>query len=185
MQARRIEELTMNCRILKSHGESYLADLLLAPEQAPQAAHEHLATCARCRIELTKLKDTMNSLNAWQGPEINPYFMTRFAARLREEQQRKPAGWFERLGQRVLYGNRNLRPLAATALGITLLLGGGIFASLTTLSRQQKVEVPQSATLRDLQSLDENAQVFDQLNALDQAESNSTTQAPQSEPNSL
>lgn len=175
----------MNCRILKSHGESYLADLLLSPEQAPRAAHEHLAACARCRAELAELKDTLNGLDAWQGPEINPYFMTRFKARLLEEQQRKPAGWFERLGQRMLYGNSNLRPLAATALGITLLLGGGIFAGLTTLSSQQKVVVPQSATLRDLQSLDENAQVFDQLNALDQTESSSTAQASQSDPNSL
>lgn len=162
----------MNCQNLKSHLKLHVADLLLSPEQAPRSAHDHLAACSACRAELAGLKatiDGLDGLDGWKAPEVSPFFMTRFRARLREEQQRKPAGWLEQIGQRLRYGNHTLRPLAVSVLGVMVLLGGGIFAGLTTLSTQQRVVVPQSATLRDLQSLDENAQVFDQLSDLDQA----------------
>jgi anti-sigma factor RsiW len=153
----------MTCHNAKSHFE----ELLLSPQQAPQAAREHLAACEGCRHELQQMQATLALLNEWQAPEANPYFAVRMQARLREEQQTRPAGWLERLRLRALYGNHHLRPIAAGAFALALLLGGGAYAGIETLASHQAVVTPQSATLRDLQSLNQNAQVFEQLNALD------------------
>ncbi len=141
--------------------------MLLAPGQAPQAVREHLAACPACRHELQQMQATLALLDEWQAPAVNPYFPVRMQARLREEQQARPAGWLERLRLRALYSNRHLRPIAAGAFALALLIGGGTYAGIETLASHQPVVTPQSATLRDLQSLDQNAQVFQQLNALD------------------
>ena len=73
--------------------ETRLADLLLDPETVPAAVKTHVSECDGCRRELEELRATMGLMDAWEAPEPNPYFMTRFQARLREEQQAKPAGW--------------------------------------------------------------------------------------------
>lgn len=161
----------MTCQNMKSHFEN----LLFSPEHAPQVAREHLAACDTCRHELQQMQATMALLDEWQAPEVNPYFQVRMQARLREEQQARPAGWFEHLRNRALYGNRHLRPIAAGALALALLIGGGTYAGIETLTSHQAVVTPQSATLRDLQSLDQNAQVFQQLNALDDSDSGSSS----------
>ena len=92
------------------------------------------------------------------------------AARLRSEREAQPAGFFERLRSRLLYGtNMHLRPVAAGALVLLLLIGGGTYAGFVNTSQP----VNPSATVRDLQSLDENSQVFQQLNTLDQQDDDS------------
>ena len=64
-----------------------------------------------------------------------------------------------------------MRQLAAGAMATVLVIGGGTFALL----ENQPVAVAQtSATVRDLQSYDGNAQLFQQLNALDGDEDNGT-----------
>lgn len=153
----------MTCHNAKSHFE----ELVLSGQPASPAMREHLAACEGCRHEWQQMQATLALLDEWQAPAANPYFAVRMQARLREEQQARPAGWLERLRLRVLYGNRHLRPLAAGAFALALLLGGGAYAGIETLASHQAVVTPQSATLRDLQSLDQNAQVFQQLNALD------------------
>ena len=68
---------------------------------------------------------------------------------------------------RLMFGsNAHLRPLAAGALAALLLIGGGTYAGL--MSTHPATPVVASATVKDLQSLDENAQVFQQMNTLDQ-----------------
>jgi len=160
----------MTSHIAKPHFE----ELLFTPGQVPQAVREHLAACEHCRHELRQMQATLAMLDEWQAPEVRPYFMVRLQSRLREEQQRRPAGWLERLRLRALYGNRQLRPIAAGALALALLIGGGTYAGIETLASHQAVVIPQSATLRDLQSLDQNAQVFQQLNALDGSDGGSS-----------
>jgi hypothetical protein len=105
-------------------------------------------------------------MDAWEAPEPSPYFNTRLAARLREEKANPPAGWWERMRARLLYGsNLQLRPVAAGALALLLMMGGG-----TAFWMQQSTPRPtpqESATVHDLQLLDGNAQVYQQLNSLD------------------
>jgi anti-sigma factor RsiW len=163
--------MSMTCRNIKSN----LEELLLAPEQAPQAVREHVAACESCRRELAELQATFALLDEWQAPEATPYFPVRMQALLRAEQQARPAGFLERLRARLLFGDLQLRPLAAGALALLLLIGGGTYAGVETLtSHPTTAALPASATVRDLQSLDENAQVFQQINALDQSDDSDT-----------
>ncbi|HEX8812893.1 MAG TPA: hypothetical protein VF742_12955, partial [Terracidiphilus sp.] len=87
--------------------ETKLADLLLDPEAAPAKVRDHVDACEGCRAELEALRATMSAMDAWQAPEPNPYFMTRFEARLREEKNAPRAGWlsreFARFRDRWLY----------------------------------------------------------------------------------
>jgi hypothetical protein len=153
---------TMDCKATKTH----LADLLLDPAAATPAAREHVAACADCGKELRDLQATMQAMDAWEAPEPTPYFNTRLAARLREEQANPPASFWERMRARVLYGsNPHFRPIAAGALALLLMLGGG---TAVWMQNGTRPPVPQeSATVHDLQLLDGNAQVYQQLSSLD------------------
>jgi len=157
----------MNCRKVKAS----LADLLFEPEQVSAELRDHVVACAECRQELAELRATMNAMDAWQAPEPTPFFDARLYARLRDEQQAPPAGFFERLRARLLYStNLHLRPVAAGALAVILITGGS-FAGFQ-IHQQPKVKVlPESAAVvGDLQSLDGNAMVFQQLDTLDQTD---------------
>lgn len=152
----------MNCKETKAQ----LADLLLDPAAASPAAREHIAACAECSKEFEELQATLLALDTWEAPEPSPYFDTRLAARLRDEQANAPAGWWERVRARLLYGsNPHLRPVAAGVLALLLMMGGG-----TAFWLQQSPHRPapqESATVQDLQLLDGNAQVYQQLTSLD------------------
>jgi len=107
-------------------------------------------------------------MDAWTAPDPNPYFMTRFEARLREEKNAPPASWLERLKARWLYGPRmQARPLAAMALTVCVLVGGGAY--LNSYWGQPAVPAhpaTDAAVVHDLQTLDNNAQLLDQLEAI-------------------
>jgi hypothetical protein len=157
----------MNLKATKTHLlAEHLADLLLDPATATPAAREHVAACAGCSKELSELQATMLAMDAWEAPEATPYFDTRLAARLREEKENPPASLWERMRTRLLYGsNLEFRPIAAGALALLLMLGGG-----TAIWVQHGAAPPtpqESATVHDLQLLDGNAQVYQQLNSLD------------------
>jgi hypothetical protein len=153
----------MICRKVKAN----LANLLLDPEAVPADVRGHLKECAACSQELASLESTMNLMEEWQAPEPTAYFDSRLTARLREEQRAEPAGFLERMRARLLFGsNVPARPLAAGALALLLIIGGGTYAGLMTAHPAAPVKA--SATIEDLKSLDDNAQVFQQLTALDQ-----------------
>jgi hypothetical protein len=142
--------------------ETKLAELLLEPETAPATVKAHVESCDGCRSELDELRATITALDAWEAPQPNPYFMTRFAARLNEEKQAAPAGWWERLKTRLSMAPRmHARPLAAMTLTACLLLGGGAY--LDVYFEAPPAAPPQTAVVHDLQTLDDNAQVLDQL----------------------
>lgn len=145
--------------------DAELADLLLAPEAVPAKVTSHVAECASCARQLSELRATMALMDAWEAPEPSPYFLTRLGARLNEERQAEPAGWFERLRARFAYGSQfHARPIAAMALTVVLLLGGGTYLGLTNW--EQPVAPPQTAVVHDLQVLDNNDQLLDQLETI-------------------
>lgn len=152
--------------------ETKVADLLLDPETVPATVKAHVAGCDGCRSELEELRATMSAMDAWEAPEPNPYFMTRFQARLEEEKRAKPAGFLERLRARMMYGPQmHVRPLAAMALTVLLLLGGGTYLDFYW----QAPPPSQSAYVHDLQTLDNNAQLLDQLESLSADDNNGNT----------
>ncbi len=150
--------------------DSKLADLLLDPHSASAKVQSHVAECDGCSSELDELKATMDLLDTWQAPEPNPYFLTRFQARLREEREAAPAGWlarrFARLKAGISYGpGIHVRPLAAMALTVLLLVGGGAYLDLTDWNKPVQSS-GQAYVVHDLQILDTNAQLLDQMEAL-------------------
>ena len=151
-----------DCKATKAQ----LADLLLDPAAASPAAREHVAACADCGKELHELEATMLAMDDWDAPEPTSYFDTRLMARLREEKEKAPASLWERMRARLLYGsNLEFRPIAAGALALLLMIGGG-----TAVWIEHGAQPPtphQSAIVNDLQLLDGNAQVYQQLSFLD------------------
>lgn len=144
-----------------------LADLLLDPSAVPENVTTHVAECESCRQQLEELRSTMALLDNWEAPEPNPFFMTRFQARLVEERQAAPAGFAARLVNRIrariLYGPQlHARPLAAMALTILLILGGGAYLGVTNWEQTQAPS-HEAAVVGDLETLDNNAQLLDQM----------------------
>jgi len=146
--------------------DTKLANLLLDPAAAPDKVQTHLNGCGRCRRELDELRATMALLDTWKTPEPNPYFLTRLEARLREEREADPAGWLASLRARfaMQHGN-HVRPLAAMALTVLLLVGGGAYLGITNWN-QPPATPKQTAVVNDLQILESNAQLLDQLETL-------------------
>jgi hypothetical protein len=151
----------MTCPEMKKHLEEWVF------ESRPLAdeARKHIAECADCAAELAGLEATWKLLDEWKAPEPSAFFDAKLYARLRVEQTTAPASFFERAKAWLLYSsNLHMRPVAAGALAMVLVIGGGTFALLDN----QPTPAPQtSATVRDLQSYDGNAQMYQQLNALD------------------
>ncbi len=168
-----MDSQTNTCRLIEAKLPALLPDLLLDPAAVPASARQHLDTCPACRTlvdqELVAHRSTSQLLDSWQAPELSPYFHSRMSALLREEQQRPRANLVERMHNWFLLSNLHMKPMAgAAALGLLLAIGGGAYLDLT---QDQPAPVPQaSAIVRDLQSLDENAQVFQQMNQLDAAD---------------
>jgi len=153
----------MNCRKMNWR----LADMLLDPHSASAELRDHVEECPDCARELADLRATMALMDQWATPEANPFFDAKLLARLRTQQQMQPAGFLERLKARFLYGSSlRMRPLMAGALAVIIFAGGGTYADLAWQTAHRAQE---SAALRDLQSLDGNAQVFQQLDSVDQS----------------
>ncbi len=167
-----MKRMKTNCE----RNDAELAGILLDPRPAPAKVQKHVAECEQCHGDLEQLKATMNLLDAWQAPEPNPYFLTRLGARMREEREAAPAGWFAsiaaRLRARVAYGpGLHMRPLAAMALTVALLVGGGAYLGVTDWTHPVQSTNSDTAVVHDLQILDNNAQVLDQMEALSSNES--------------
>jgi hypothetical protein len=122
--------------------------------------------CTGCSRDLAELRAAMGLLDDWAVPEANPFFDAKLLSRLRSEEQAKPVGLVERWKARLLYGSGlRMQPLMAGALGLVVLIGGGTYADLSWQAHHPE----ESAAVRDLQSLDGNAQVFQQLDSIDQS----------------
>jgi hypothetical protein len=161
-----MEHMKINCTEM----ESKLADLLLDPEAVPAAVKTHVAECNACGTQLAELQSTMSLLDEWKAPEPSPYFATRMQARMREERETAPGGWLARklaaLRASMAYGPvTHTRPLAAMALTVLLLLGGGAYLGMSDWT-QTTQQPNQTAVVHDLQLLDSNAQVLDQLESI-------------------
>ncbi len=148
-----------------------LPDLLLDGERVPVEVRAHVADCAECGRELRELESTMALMDTWAAPEISPYFDGKMAVRLREEKEAAPAGWLERMRARLLFGSSmSMRPLAAAALALMVAVGGGMYAGFAGFGHAAQPTPVQAASpvIQDLQSLDENQQVFQQLSSMEQ-----------------
>ena len=148
-----------------------LADLLLDPKAVPAKVKTHVAECARCEKELAELQATMNLMDSWEAPEPSPYFLSKLDARMRAEREAAPQSWLARklagLRAGLAYGPvSHMRPLAATALTVMLLIGGGTYLGVSDWMHPALPAPQQTAVVHDLQLLDSNAQILDQLESI-------------------
>ncbi len=147
--------------------DARLADLLLAPEAASAKVKAHVEGCGACQKKVEDLRATMALLDSWEAPEPSPYFMTRMNARLDEVRESPREGWLARLRARIAYGPQmHVRPLAAMALTVVLLLGGGAYLGISNWDQPAPPKGGQAAVVHDLQLLDSNAQLLDQLESI-------------------
>lgn len=143
-----------------------LAKLLIDPASAQPKVLAHVEGCEGCRRTLDELRATMTLLESWQAPEPSPYFLSRLEARMREERAAEPAGWLVTLRARLVYGTgTQIRPLAAMAMTIMLLVGGGAYLGITNWDQPQAAS-GQAAVVQDLQTMSSNAQLLDQLETI-------------------
>jgi hypothetical protein len=164
-----METLKNNCTGM----ESKLADLLLDPAAAPAKVRVHVEQCESCQQELAELQATMALLDTWESPEPSPYFLTKLDARMREERQAEPAGWFARLRARFIYGPAiHVRPLAAMSMAVVLLVGGGGYLGISDVYGTGQAPGKDAYVVHDLQTLDNNAQLLDQMEAMSNAPDN-------------
>ena len=162
-----MNQLKKNCGAV----EEKLIDMLLDPRSVPAKVQAHVVECSQCQGKLSELQATMRLMDDWKTPEPSPYFMTRLGARMREEREAAPAGWFAgtvaRWRASVAYGSGfQARPLAAMALSVMLLVGGGAYLGVNLMNPPAQQPTQNAAVVHDLQTIDSNAQVLDQLEAL-------------------
>jgi anti-sigma factor RsiW len=138
--------------------------VLSGPELATPAVQEHLASCAACAWEIASLRQTMELLDEWQAPEPSPYFSARLRARMREEHAQQGAGWLAWLR----------RPAVVTAAAALMAVGVGMLEGVhwknthpqDVAKNDLQVAAP-GAAVRDLQYLDNHADLFSDFDALD------------------
>ena len=112
------------------------------------------------------MQEMMLLLDDWKAPDISPWFDARMAARFREEQSRAPESLFERIRDMWVFNNHSAtRPLMACAMAVLLVAGGGGYWEATHMPSHAK-GAGVSATLEDLQLLDNNAQEIQQMDQL-------------------
>jgi|GEM_PF-2165670 len=143
-----------------------LIDAPSGPNGVPLADHaaaRHIAACPECLTELNEMRATFAAMSDWTAPEISPWFDGKLAARLREAQEAQPEGFFARLRSRFLFtSNLQLRPVLTGAMAVMLAVGGGSYATFAHLRPAVQV----SATVQDLQLLDNDATALQQIDQL-------------------
>lgn len=113
------------------------------------------------------MQEMMVLLDDWKAPEPSAWFDARMMARFREEQSRAPEGFLARLRDRWLFNaTATMKPLMIGSLAVAMIAaGGGSYMGLMRMNTPaQPVSV--SATVQDLQSLDNNAQAIQQMDQL-------------------
>jgi hypothetical protein len=151
----------MTCREIKNEME----EAVFSSQPLNENVRQHVAGCAVCAKELAELEATWKLLDTWEAPEPSAFFDAKLYARLRSEQSAAPASLWERTKAFFLFSsNLRMRQVAAGALATVLVASGGTVA---LLNNGPVAMAQTSATVRDLQSYDGNAQVFQQLNAMD------------------
>jgi len=122
---------------------------------------KHLQTCNSCAQELNGMRATMALLDEWKTPEPSPYFDTRLQARLREEMAKPQTGW----------AHWFRRPVLAAALTVLIGVGAGVFYTLNSSrykhTEQASTVAPVGTAVSDLQTLDNNHDMYADFDLLD------------------
>jgi len=147
----------MNCNFVDEH----ILDLAAGNTASIEVA-KHLNACSVCATKVNEFRSTMSLLDEWQAPEPSPYFDTRLKARIREQAATQSAGvlgWFK-------------RPVLAAAMAGLMALGVVMLGVVD--HEKQTHAVQQVSAVQDLQSLDNNEDMFATFDILDDGQQNET-----------
>ena len=150
----------MNCDLAREN-------LIELVEGKSNEAAEHVRSCAACAGQLESLRSTMALLDEWKAPEPSPYFDQRLHARLREERSKAPVGllaWLRRPALAVAFA-------ILMAAGVVLFNGGG--------SKRAVVTARSTSAVADLQSLDQNEEMYANFDVLDDLPNRDNAQVEQ------
>lgn len=150
----------MNCDLAREN-------LIELAEGKSNAAAEHVHACPTCAKELRSLKATMALLDEWKAPEPSPYFDQRLHARLREERDKAPVGFFAWLRKPALAG-----AFAALIVAGALLFNAGN-------SNRPVITAKSASAVADLQSLDQNEEMYANFDVLDDLPNHDAAQVEQ------
>ena len=113
------------------------------------------------------MHEMMRLMDDWKAPDPSPWFDARMAARFREEMQRPPESLFARLHDYWLFSREAaMRPVMVSAMGLLLVAGGGTWWQASHMQQASTHPANVSATVQDLQILDNNAQAIQQMSQL-------------------
>ncbi|MBS1814709.1 MAG: hypothetical protein JSS87_07525 [Acidobacteria bacterium] len=163
----------MNCHNV----EEGMMDLLEAGDLASLGAGpmaEHIAGCPGCSARLMQMRSLFAAMDDWKAPEVSPWFDSKMHARLREEAQRAPEGFFERMRSRFLFNSAyTMKPLVAGAMALVLVAGGGTVA----YEQLHHTATTPSVAVQDLQRFENNMTALQDMDQLDQAVDNASDDA--------
>ena len=159
----------MNCHNVQEK----MMDLLEAGVETGPVA-EHIAACPGCSAQLAEMRSLFAAMDDWEAPEVSPWFDSKMHARLREEAQRAPEGFLERMRARFLFSSTyTMKPLVAGAMALVLVAGGGTVA----YEQLHHAAATPSVAVQDLQRLDNNVTALQDMDQLDQAVDNASDDA--------
>jgi anti-sigma factor RsiW len=138
----------MNCDLAREN-------LIELAEGKTNAAADHVRSCPNCASQLQSLKSTMALLDEWKAPEPSPYFDQRLQALLREERDKAPVGFFAWLRKPAL------------AVAFAVLMAAGVVLFNSGKGSHPVVTARSTSAVADLQSLDQNEDMYANFDALD------------------
>jgi len=149
----------MKCSRIRKKISSYSDGEM--PECEMHLISEHLQQCKECRAELAALSAVHDALNAIEGMEVPPFFMTRLRQSIREES--RPAS----IRQRI----RGLVFTAATAFALVASLflgnqaGKNLYRSITQSPTPAVVETNNVFSLDSFEEFPDGSlsDIYDEL----------------------
>jgi anti-sigma factor RsiW len=103
----------VNCKQIETVAIEYLDGVLNAAQRAD--VERHLAACSDCHARLEGFRSVSLAMDAWNAPEVSPWFNARLWRRIAESEALR---W----NWRTILGAA-LRPSYVAALSVVLVLG--------------------------------------------------------------
>jgi predicted anti-sigma-YlaC factor YlaD len=163
----------MDCK--KIH--ELLPDLAAGMEASTPEIEKHIASCAACSAQFRDFQKTMAVLDEWQVSEPSPYFDTRLQARLREEMERPPARWFERLSPSQWMRGILMRPVWSMSVAAVLFTAAIVAGNRSYITQADTIATNPPAlglpaqpgtAVADLQALEKNDELYADFDVLDE-----------------